>query len=268
MPTSLITGATSGIGAEFAAQLAARGDDLVLVARNEDRLAETAARLTDQHGIAVEVLAADLNEREQTLRVAERLADQDRPIDLLVNNAGFGLHSRLLDPDLMTETDRAIEVMLSSVILLASAAARAMTERGRGRIISVSSTAGFITQGTYSAIKAAVTTFSESLSVELAGTGVTATVLCPGWVRTEFHQRAELGTSKIPSLAWVPVDQLVSECLADADRGKAISIPQLRWAIAIRLARIAPRPIIHWLSAKIRSGRKAHDQRRAAASGD
>ena len=163
MTTALITGATSGIGAEFAAQLAARGDDLVLVARNEERLAETAAQLTQRHGITVEVLAADLNDRSQTLRVAERLAEADRPIDLLVNNAGFGVHSRLLDADLMVETDRAVEVMLSSVILLSSAAARTMTDRGRGRIINVSSTAGFITQGTYSAIKAAVTTFGESL---------------------------------------------------------------------------------------------------------
>ena len=104
--------------------------------------------------------------------------------------------------------------------------------------------------------------------MELAGTGVTSTVLCPGWVRTEFHQRAELGVSKIPSWAWVPVEQLVSECLADADRGKVISIPQLRWAIAIRLARIAPRWVIHRFSAKIRSGRRSHDRRRSGRPQD
>ena len=261
---ALITGATSGIGAEFAAQLAARGDDLVLVARNEERLTETARELTERHGVTVEVLPADLNDRSRTLRVADRLAATDRPIDLLVNNAGFGVHSRLLDPDLMEETDRAVEVMLSSVILLSGAAARAMTERGSGHIVNVSSTAGFITQGTYSAIKAAVTTFTESLSVELDGTGVTTTVLCPGWVRTEFHDRAELGVSKIPPWAWVPVDQLVSECLADVDRGKVISIPMTRWAIAIQLARIAPRRVIHTLSGRIRSGRRSHDRRRTA----
>jgi len=259
--TALITGATSGIGAEFAAQLAARGDDLVLVARDESRLTETAAALRKAHGIDVEVLPADLNVREQTLRVAARIEDAEHPIDLVVNNAGFGLHSRLLDEDLMVETDRALEVMLSSVIVLSGAAARAMSRRGQGSIINVSSTAGFITQGTYSAIKGAVTIYTESLAVELAGSGVNVTVLCPGWVRTEFHERADLGVSKIPSAAWVPKERLVAECLADAEHGLVFSIPMRRWKIAIWLARVAPRWAIHRVSAKIRSGRKAHERR-------
>lgn len=267
VPTALITGATSGIGAEFATQLAARGDDLVLVARDETRLSETAERLRARHGITVEVLPADLSVREQTERVAARIEDQQRPIDLVINNAGFGLHSRMLDEDLMVETDRALEVMLSSVIVLSGAAARAMTQRGHGSIINVSSTAGFITQGTYSAIKGAVTIYSESLSVELTGSGVSVTVLCPGWVRTEFHERADLGVSKIPKLAWVPKERLVSECLADAARGKVFSIPMRRWAFAIGLARIAPRWAIHKVSAKIRSGRKAHEKRVAEEAG-
>lgn len=254
--TALITGATSGIGAEFAAQLAARGEDLVLVARNEDRLAETAERLHRAHGIDVEILPADLNDRAQTLMVAERLTDQSRPIDRLVNNAGFGLHGRLLDEDLMAETDPALEVMLASVILLGGAAARAMAVRGTGTIINISSAAGFVHLGTYSAIKAAVTAYSESLAVELSGTGVTATALCPGWVKTEFHERAGISTSKIPAPMWIEAPRLVRDCLNDADKGKVLSIPTPLWKVAIALTRILPRSILRSVSGKIRSGRR------------
>ncbi len=256
MPTALITGATSGIGAEFAAQLAARGDDLVLVARDQERLTAAAERLRQAHGIAVEILPADLNDRSQTLTVADRLADQARPIDRLVNNAGFGLHGRLLDDDLMAETDPAIEVMLSSVILLGGAAARAMAVRGKGSVINVSSTAGFIQLGTYSAIKAAVTAYTESLSVELRGSGVTATALCPGWVRTEFHERAGISTSKIPAPLWIDAPRLVRDCLTDADKGKVLSIPTPLWKFAVALTRIAPRSVLRSVSGRIRSGRR------------
>ncbi|HIT74505.1 MAG TPA: SDR family oxidoreductase [Candidatus Avipropionibacterium avicola] len=256
MSTALITGATSGIGAEFAAQLAARGDDLVLVARNAERLERTAQHLRDTHGVQVEVLVADLNDRSQTLKVAARLEDADRPIDRVVNNAGFGMHGRLLDEDLMAETDLAIEVMLASVILLGGAAARAMKARGHGSIINVSSTAGFIQLGTYSAVKAAVTAYSESLAVELRGSGVTVTALCPGWVRTEFHERAGINTSKIPAAAWIEVTRLVRDGLADADRGKVLSIPTPLWKVAIALTRILPRSVLRAVSGKIRSGRR------------
>lgn len=255
MSVALVTGATAGIGAEFARQLAARGDDLVLVARDADRLATTAGELRARYGVTVEVLPADLSDRDQLQRVADRIAEGPSAIDLVVNNAGFGMHRRLLSPDVMDEVDLAIDVMLRAVIQLSGVAGRAMQARGGGAIVNISSTAGFVTMGAYSAIKAAVTTYTEALSLELRGTGVTATAVCPGWVRTEFHDRAGIRTGSIPAAAWVPVDVLVSESLADVARGAAVSIPTRRWSAAIAISRLLPRPLVRAISAKLRSGR-------------
>ncbi len=140
-------------------------------------------------GVTVEVLTADLNNREQTERVVQRVLDAEHPIDLVVNNAGFGLHSSMVE-DSTAPDEQALNVMCRAVLLLSNAAARAMKSRGNGRIINIASTAAFITQGHYSALKSWVLVYTESLALQLRGTGVTATALCPGWVRTEFHDRA------------------------------------------------------------------------------
>ncbi len=255
MATALITGGTSGIGASFGRALAARGNDLVLVARNRDRLAEAATELQDRYAVSVEVLPADLAVRADVLRVVERLTDPDRPIDILINNAGFGIHTKLtaVDP---APHEHAISVMCGAVLLLGGAAGRAMAERGHGQIINVSSTAGFVLLGNYSAIKAWVTAYSESLAVEMAGTGVTVTALLPGWVRTEFHERAELKTSRIPAPLWLDADRVVEECLADVARGRAISLPSKRYKLLIFFARHLPRRAIATISARISSGRR------------
>jgi short-subunit dehydrogenase len=254
MPTALITGGTSGIGAEFARQLAARGTNLVLVARDRDRLAECAAQLRTEHAVDVEILAADLADRDQTATVAQRLESVDDPIEILVNNAGFGLRSTLLQPD--TEIDeRALDVMCRAVLILGGAAARAMKQRGRGQIINTSSTAGFFAMGHYSAIKAWVTAYSESLAVQLRGTGVSVTALCAGWVRTEFHDRANINPGSIPDFAWIDKEQLVREALDDAGKGRVISVPALGWKVAIGGARFLPRPAIRWISARLISRR-------------
>ncbi len=255
MPTALVTGATSGIGATFAAHLAARGDDLVLVARTPDRLAETAERLRANHHVAVEVLAADLADRAEVNRVAARLADPDRPIDLLVNNAGFGIHAKLLDPEVIEEIDRGYEVMVRAVMVLAGAAGRSMVARGSGAIVNVASTAGFMTMGAYSALKDAVTVYTESLANELRHTPVTATALCPGYVRTEFHQRAGIGTGQLPGLAWVDPDELVADCLADVAKKRVVSIPSARYKVGIALVRLAPRSWVRRVSAALGSTR-------------
>ncbi len=254
MPTALVTGGTSGIGAAFARAIAARGDDLVLVARDADRLAETADELREHHGIAVETLPADLAVAEDLARVAERLASTESPIDLLVNNAGFGVRARLTDADLGPH-DHAIDVMVRAVLHLGGAAGRAMRERGHGAIVNVGSTAGYVALGDYSAIKAWVSTYTESLAVELSGTGVTATVLCPGWVRTEFHERAKINPSSIPGLLWLEADAVVAETLADVAKGKVISIPSRRYKVLTFLARHAPRRAIRAVSARINSSR-------------
>jgi hypothetical protein len=254
MGVALVTGGTSGIGAAFARNLAARGYDLILVARSKDRLAEMADELRAL-GRSVEVLPADLSDRDDVERVAERLEDADRPVDMLVNNAGFGVHSLLTDKDVSAH-ERAFDVMCRAVLVLSGAAARGMLDRNAGAIVNVSSTAGFITMGSYSAIKAWVTSFSEGLSVELRDTGITVTALCPGWVRTEFHERAGISSSSIPNSLWVDAEQLVEACLRDVERGKVISIPTVRYKVLIWLARHAPKGAIRKVSGSISSSRR------------
>jgi short-subunit dehydrogenase len=254
MTTALVTGGTSGIGAAFARALAERGHDLVLVARDQGRLAEMATELTDSYDIAVEVLAADLSDRDDTLRVASRLESTEEPIDILVNNAGFGVHTKLTADD-TTPHEYAIDVMIRAVLILAAAAGRTMRSRGRGAIVNVSSTAGFITMGSYSAVKAWVTSYTEGLANELRNTGVQVTALCPGWVRTEFHQRAEIGTSKIPDWMWLDADRLVADCLDDVERQRVISIPSKRYQALMLAARHMPRSAVRFASRKLSSGR-------------
>ena len=254
MPTALVTGGTSGIGAAFARQLAARGDDLVLVARDAARLESTAAELRAAYGVEVEVLPADLSARDDVARVAERLTDQARPVDMLVNNAGFGVHHRLTDPD-PAPHERAIAVMVEAVLVLGGAAGRAMRERGHGAIVNVASTAGYMAMGSYSAIKAWAMTYSESLANELSGTGVTVTALAPGWVRTEFHERAAIRTSSIPDQLWLEADALVAECLDDVAAGKVVSIPSRRYRALMFAVRHAPRSAVRAASRRLSSSR-------------
>ncbi|HYP43636.1 MAG TPA: SDR family NAD(P)-dependent oxidoreductase [Propionibacteriaceae bacterium] len=254
MATALVTGGTSGIGAAFARALAARGDDLVLVGRNADRLYETAAELQTRFGVAVEVMVADLGQRADAVTVGERLSDLERPVDMLVNNAGFGVHTAITAAD-TSPHEYAFDVMCRAVLILSAAAGRAMRDRGTGAIITVSSTAGFVTMGTYSAIKAWATVFTEGLAVELAGSGVTVTALCPGWVRTEFHQRANIETAKIPGPLWLDADRLVADCLRDVARGRVISLPSRRYRALMFVARHAPRRTIRAVSSQLSSSR-------------
>lgn len=254
MATALVTGGTSGIGAAFARALAQRGDDLVLVARNAERLDAMAADLKRDFAVRVETLPADLSVPADLDKVAARLSDDHQPIDLLINNAGFGVHSRLTNPDTSAH-EHAFDVMCKAVLVLSGAAARTMRERGSGHILNVSSTAGFVVMGSYSAIKAWVTSYTEGLANELRGTGVGVTVLCPGWVRTEFHERAGINASKIPAPMWLDADRLVADCLRDVARGRVISLPSKRYQLLIGLARIAPRGVIRAVSRKMSSSR-------------
>ncbi|WP_374946215.1 SDR family NAD(P)-dependent oxidoreductase [Agreia sp.] len=254
MAVALVTGGTSGIGAAFSRSLAAQGYDLVLVARSVPRLEEMAEELRAL-GRAVEILPADLADRSDVATVAERLEDPSRPIDMLVNNAGFGVHTSLIDADVSAH-DQAFEVMCRAVLVLSGAAARGMLPRGSGKIVNVSSTAGFVTMGAYSALKAWVTSFTEGLAVELRGTGIGVTALCPGWVHTEFHERAGIKASSIPNFLWLDAEQLVTACLRDVERGRVISIPTVRYQTLIWLARHAPRSAIRAVSGSISSSRK------------
>src|SRR5690625_3736177 len=195
MHKALITGGTAGIGAAFARAFAGRGVSLVLVARSADRLAETAERLRREYGVEVETIVADLSDRQAQQLVADRLESDTDPVDVFVNNAGFSVKASLLEEDL-SQHDLGFEVMVRAVLKLGRAAGRAMSRRGRGWIINVGSVSALATQNNYSAIKAWVGNYSESLGLQLARTGVQVTALMPGWVRTEFHSRAGIKRSE------------------------------------------------------------------------
>jgi short-subunit dehydrogenase len=243
MPTALITGATAGIGAGFAHRLAAQGHDLVLVARDQDRLDTTAADLKHRFGGAVEVLPADLADRDGCARVEARLADPARPIDLLVNNAGFGTGHRFTRGEL-AEEERQLDVLVRAVLRLCHAAVRGMVERGHGGIVNVSSVAAWTPAGTYSAAKAWVTTFSEGLDAELAGTGVRVVAVCPGFTHTEFHERAGMDMAGVPEWMWLDADQVVRAALAGLAGRRTVVVPGRQYRLLAGLARHAPRRLV------------------------
>lgn len=259
--TALITGATAGIGLEFARTLAGRGHDLVVVARDGARLERVAEQLRAEFGIAVEVLVADLGDRAQLERVAQRLRDDGAPVDILVNNAGFGLAQRFVGGELARE-EAMLAVLVTAVMVLSHAAAPGMAARGRGRIVNVSSVASFLTTGTYSAAKAWVTTFTASLAIELAGSGVTATAVCPGFVWTEFHQRLGARGPVAPAWGYVAATEVVRDALTAADAGRPVTIPSRRYRAVVALARHLPLRLHHRLNRRVAGGRRWRDPQR------
>ena len=239
MSTAMITGPTAGIGLRFAHQLARRGHDLVLVARDRERLAEVADELRTAYAVDVEVLPADLADRAQLARVEERLADAAQPVDLLVNNAGFGLRGRFLDNDVEAE-QAMLDVLVTAVMRLSHAALGAMSARGHGGLINVSSVAAYLPRGTYGAAKAWVTSFGEWAAAEHAGSGVRVTTLHPGFTRTEFHERMAVGRGSAPAFMWLDADDVVSRTLADFDRGRSRSVPGAQYRAVVALTRLVP----------------------------
>ncbi|MET7680105.1 SDR family oxidoreductase [Streptomyces sp. NPDC005423] len=253
MTTALITGSTAGIGAAFARRLAADGHNLVLVARDTKRLREQATELHDRHGIEAKVLTADLATDDGIETVAARLGDRRAPVDLLVNNAGFGNKGRYLDVPMADEL-KMLKVHCEAVLRLTGAAAEAMRERGRGGVVNVASVAAFVPRGTYGASKAWVVQFTQGAALDLAGSGVRLMALAPGFVRTEFHERAGMGTDNIPNWMWLDADKLVAAALLDLARGKSLSIPDVRYKALMGLAKIAPRAVLGGFTSK--TGRK------------
>ena len=241
--TALVTGPTAGIGHAFAVQLARRGHDLVLVARDAERLEAVAHELRSAYGVQVEVLPADLGRRDQLARVEARLADPQRPVELLVNNAGFGLKERFLDNPVDVE-QAMLDVLVTAVLRLSHAALGPMAARGHGGVINVSSVAAFLPRGTYSAAKAWVTSFSEWAAHEYRPRGVTVTALCPGLTRTEFHERLGAGPDSAPGFLWLDVDVVVAQALRDFDRGRALSVPSRRYQAITTVARLLPTRVL------------------------
>lgn len=241
MTTALITGASSGLGAEFAAQLAARGADLVLVARDRDALDRVAVGLRDRYGVVVEVLVADLTVARQLARVEARVGSTERPVEVLVNNAGFGLPLAFERNDIDAEV-RHLRLHVEAAMRLTHAALGAMLARGHGRIVNIASIAAFMPRSTYGAVKAWLVSFSRWANVRYAPRGVTVTAVCPGFVHTNFHERLGLppGQEGIPGALWLEAPDVVREGLRDAARGKGVSIPSLRYKAIAVLLRFLP----------------------------
>ncbi|MFJ6001605.1 SDR family NAD(P)-dependent oxidoreductase [Arthrobacter sp. NPDC092385] len=266
--TVLITGATSGIGAEFARQFAARGCDLVLVARNGDALEGTAAALRGQWGVGVETIAADLLDDDGLERVLTRLRAEAPPtgpeagpepgpgpgpeagertapraVTVLVNNAGYGLVKPFADNPLEDEI-RHLRIHVEVPLSLAHAALQSMRPRRTGTIINVASVAGFTPRGTYGAAKAAVISFSRWANITYGPEGIRVTAVCPGFVHTEFHQRMGARKADVPGPMWLDAGLVVREALRDTAAGKAVSIPSLRYKALTALARVAPPSVV------------------------
>ncbi len=209
----------------------------MLVARDAARLEEVAAALRADHGVEVEVLAADLGERDQLERVEARLGDDSSPVDLLVNNAGFGLKKRFLDNPVDDEA-LMLEVLVTAVVRLSHAALTAMTVRGRGGVVNVSSVAAFLPRGTYAAAKAYVNSFSEWAANEYRAQGITVMALCPGFTKTEFHERMQV--ERGDGFMWLDADFLVEKALSDYDKGRTYSIPGAQYKAIIGLTKLVP----------------------------
>jgi short-subunit dehydrogenase len=257
---ALVTGATSGIGAAFARQLAASGHDLVLVSRDEARLVALAAELTQVRNGSMVVLPADLSTVEGCQRAEDRLRSTTEPIDLLVNSAGVTLNRSFVRSTPQDE-ERLLRVNVVAVMRLTLAAVPGMMGRGHGAVVNVSSVTGFaavVPGSTYPASKAWVTIFSESVALSVRPYGVRVIALCPGYTRTEFHQRAGIDMSKTPKWMWLDADDVVRAGLRDLASGKLISVPDWRYKVAVFGMRHAPRRLLQRV-AKDTRGRIGRD---------
>jgi short-subunit dehydrogenase len=245
----VVTGATAGIGREFAEQLARRGYDLLLVARERRRLDEVAAGLTAAYAIAAESFPADLTRDEDVTRLAERIAGASQ-LALLVNNAGFGTRGRLAETDPRTQ-EAMVRLHTLAPMRLTQAALPVLLRNRSGAVVNVSSVASFVHSAgnaNYCATKAYLTTFSESVAAEVAGTGVRVQALCPGFTRTEFHGRMGV-PDQLPRFAWLSATRVVTESLRNLDRGgPAICIPGRRFRLLVCLLRFTPRRLIGWVT--------------------
>lgn len=253
-PRALVTGATAGIGAAFARRLAAGSHDLVLVARDATRLHKQAAALAEAYGVAAEVLVSDLATDDGVTAVCHRLADPAAPVDLLVNNAGMSLNRSFLRSSAGAE-EQLLNLNVRAVMRLTHAALPPMVARGRGAIINVSSTAGFgavMPGSTYPATKAWVTNFTESVAHAARPLGVRMLALCPGYVRTEFHQRAGIDMSRTPGWLWLDADRVVADALRSLARGRTVRVVDWRYRLIVGAMRLAPRRLVQVVSRDVR----------------
>jgi hypothetical protein len=247
---ALVTGATAGIGESFSRLLAAKNYNLVLVARDLPRLHERAAALEAKFGIKTHVIQADLATDEGCLRIEKYILENQ--IDVLINNAGFGTNKAFTMSTLEVE-QQLLDVLVRTPMRLMHVALPLMKARNNGIIINVSSVAGYIAGGTYSASKSYLTVLSESLNTELSATNVKVSALCPGFTRTEFHQRGKMSMKGLPNFLWLNPDRLVEQSWRDALKGEAISIPGWQYKLLVLIVQTVPRFIVRKVGMNMRA---------------
>jgi short-subunit dehydrogenase len=238
---ALVTGATSGIGESFTRLLAENNYNIVLVARDLPRLQERAEQLQTKFKVQTHIIQADLATDSGCGVVEQYIANNQ--IDVLINNAGFGINKAFTLSQLVAE-QQLLDVLVRTPMRLMHVALPLMKERNKGVLINVSSVASFIAGGTYSASKSYLTVLSESLHTELAGTNVKISALCPGFTRTEFHQRGRMSMKGLPSFLWLDADELVAKAWSDALKGEAISIPGWQYQLLVFVIKRLPRSIV------------------------
>jgi short-subunit dehydrogenase len=246
---ALVTGATSGIGESFTRLLASNKYNIVLVARDLPRLQERAAALEAKFGIKTHVIQADLATDDGCLKVEKYILENQ--IDVLINNAGFGTNKAFTMSTLEVE-QQLLDVLVRTPMRLMHVALPLMKARNNGIIINVSSVAGYIAGGTYSASKSYLTVLSESLNTELSATNVKVSALCPGFTRTEFHQRGKMSMKGLPNFLWLNSDRLVEQSWRDALKGKAVSVPGWQYKLLVLIVQTVPRSIVRKVGMNVR----------------
>lgn len=247
---ALVTGATAGIGESFTRLLAENNYNLVLVARDIPRLQERASQLQSQFNVQTHIIQADLSTDAGCAAVEEYITNNQ--IDVLINNAGFGINKAFTISELKAEQEM-FDVLVRTPMRLMHIVLPGMKQRNKGVVINVSSVAGYIAGGSYSAAKSYLTIISESLHTELAGTNVKISALCPGFTQTEFHQRGRMSMKGLPSFMWLNSDKLVAKAWSDAVKGKAVSIPGWQYQLLVFVIHSLPRSVIRRVGMNLRA---------------
>ena len=246
---AMVTGATAGIGESFTRVLAREGFSIVLVARDLERMKERAATLESQFNVQTEIVQADLATDDGCAKVEKYLTEN--PVEVLINNAGFGINKAFSMSDLNSE-QQLLDVLVRTPMRLMHTVIPQMKARNSGSIVNVSSVAGWIAGGTYSAANSYLTVLSESLHTELSGTGIKISALCPGFTRTEFHERGRMRMNGLPNFMWLSADRVVSQAWKENQNGKVLSVPGWQYLILSTVSRFGPRPLVRKLGMNVR----------------
>jgi len=246
---AMVTGATAGIGESFTRVLAREGFNIVLVARDLERMKERAATLESQFNIHTAIVQADLATDDGCAKVEKYITDNQ--IEVLINNAGFGINKAFSMSELNSE-QQLLDVLVRTPMRLMHTVIPQMKVRNSGSIVNVSSVAGWIAGGTYSAAKSYLTVLSESLHTELRGTGIKISALCPGFTRTEFHERGRMRMNGLPNFMWLSADRVVSQAWKENQNGKVLSVPGWQYLILSTVSRFGPRPLVRKLGMNVR----------------